>query len=104
MKVNFDVIVTDYKGEPFMVTEGRERKPMNLSEKIQELMFFAGMDDPSMPAELKYRAYKVGRKLAGRKDNFTPEELSLIKDQANKRLVAGIAGQVVELIDGGSEQ
>ena len=54
MKVNFNQTVKDFKGNSTDIV---------ISDKLAELLFFAGNSDFRMTREEKWRAYKISQKL-----------------------------------------
>ena len=105
MKINFNVVMKDWKGEPVTVRDDKsgEDKPVLISEKIQELLYFYG-GNGQVSNEKKYKAHKVRKKFERGEDEFSTEELALIKEVAGAGLISGVVGQVYDLIEDNREE
>lgn len=99
MKVDFNVNAKDFRGREILVN-GANGSPatVNLSDKIQEVLYFIG-NDANADIDVKYKAYKIGVKMGAGCQDFTVDELAFIKKQVGDKVVAGIYGQICDLID-----
>lgn len=99
MKVNFNVPVRAFNGEEMRTNDGRGGSvPVVLSHEIQKALFMFGKDG-GVSNDDKYRAYKIGSKLAVGLDDFTAEELAFIRDNIGVNFVAGVYGQICHVIE-----
>lgn len=98
MKVNFKVEAKDWKGNTLTEMENGAKKPVLLSDRIQELLYFYGSNG-QVSNDKKYKAHKLLKKMERGEDEFTTEELALVKEIVGNGLVAGIVGQVYDLIE-----
>lgn len=102
MKVNFNVECKDWKGNALTVVEDGEKKPVILKERVMELLYFYGSNG-QVSNDKKYKAHKIFKKLERGEEDFTTEELALIKEIAGNGLVAGVLGQLYDLIEDNNE-
>lgn len=99
MKVDFNVNAKGFDGKDLLVmNEKGLLVKVNMSDKIQEVLYFIG-NDVNVDNDVKYKAYKIGMKLATGNQDFTTDELAFIKDQVGRKVVAGIYGQLCDLIE-----
>jgi len=92
MKVNFNQTVKDFKGNSTDIV---------ISDKLAELLFFAGNSDFRMTREEKWRAYKISQKLiaGGGIIDMEAEDAAMIKEVCAQCLAAGVFGQICDLIE-----
>lgn len=93
MKVNFNQKIKNHRGEEVEII---------ISEKLSELMWFAGSQaDSQFTREEKFKAYKISQKLIANNGNIEidVDEASFIKDMSGKYLAAGVFGQICDIIE-----
>lgn len=99
MKINISQPVLDY-----------ENKEIKTDEKGGVLTYFDVFinsinsnvqGETPLTAEKKNQIFQLSKKMYSHKDpNFTPEELTLIKERVSKAYAPLVYGRVVEIIDG----
>nr|DAN89220.1 MAG TPA: hypothetical protein [Caudoviricetes sp.] len=92
MKVNFNQTVKDFKGNSTDIV---------ISDKLAELLFFAGNSDFHMTREEKWRAYKISQKLIAGDGtiDMEVEDATMIKEVCAQCLAAGVFGQICDIIE-----
>lgn len=96
MKVNFDINLVDFFGHELTAPGG---KKLSLKNDLLKVLFSLGSSG-AMSNEDKFQAYKIGRKIAAGKKDYTAEELSFLKAQAGQFMTAGAYGQLCDVIEG----
>ena len=99
MRVNFNVPVRAFDGTELR----KDGNPVNLSQEIQNVLFMYGKDG-GVSNEDKYHGYRIGTKLATGLDDFTAEELAFIKDNVGSNFIAGVYGQLCDVIEKSTNQ
>lgn len=113
MTINFNVPILGFGGLPMTEkvkdADGNEKAVVvKVSDMLGRLLFFAGQQgnnaqDASMmlTAEEKYAAFKLSIQLASHPDKveMTTDDGTLIKRLAGKTYVAGIYGQIYDLVE-----
>lgn len=92
MRVNFKQEIKDFKGNPTDII---------LSDKLAELLFFAGNSEFRMTRDDKWRAYKTSQKLIAGDGTIEmeAEDAAMIKEVCAVCLAAGVFGQICDLIE-----
>lgn len=104
MKVNFNVPVRAFNGTELRRNDGRGGNvPVDLSQEIQKALFMYGKDG-GVSNDDKYRAYKIGSKLAAGLDDFSAEELAFIQNNIGENFIAGVYGQICHIIEDANKQ
>lgn len=98
MKVNFNIECKDWKGSPLTEVVNGVTSPVIMKDRIMEILYFYGSTG-QVSNDKKYKAHKILKKLEKGEEEFTTEELSLIKDIAGNGFVAGMVGQLYDLIE-----
>ncbi len=98
MKVNFNVECKDWKGRTLTEVVDGVKSPIILKDRIMEILYFYGSTG-QVSNDKKYKAHKILKKLERGEEEYTTEELSIIKDIAGNGLVAGMVGQLYDLIE-----
>ena len=105
MKVNFEVAVKDFQGQPVKETIKNEKdgtveeKILLMEDLIGKYLYACG---DGWSADKKYEAYKLLRKINAAKGGIEiiDKESLLIKEACEKFLSSGAYGQVCELLNG----
>lgn len=98
MKIKTRVAILDYEGNP-LKQDGSEDHLTFFDVFFRSLN--GSIPGEMMPAEQKNRVYQITTKMyRSDEPNFTPEELSLIKDRVGKSFAPVVVGRVTELLDG----
>lgn len=94
---NFKQTIKDYKGQPLKDAQGNEQV---MSDLIGVQLFAAGGKKILSPED-KMRAYKLCVQMQQHPEtvDLTTEDAALIKSIVDEGFVAGVYGQVVELIE-----
>lgn len=101
MKINLKAPILDYENKPVQ-NKGAE-EPLNfLNVFINALN--SQLPSEVLTAEVKNRIYQVSMKIyKSDEPNFTPEQLTLIKERVGKIYNPLVYGRVCDLIDGTGE-
>lgn len=94
---NFKTTIKDYKGQPLTDAQGKEQM---MSDLIGAQLFTAGAKAALSPDD-KMRAYKLSVMMQQTPEavTLTTEDAALIKSIMGDNFVAGVYGQIVEVIE-----
>ncbi|WP_195375347.1 hypothetical protein [Parabacteroides leei] len=108
MKVNFNKVLKDYKGDEVyknveVIKDGKkevEKQPQLIKDFVCQSLYTCG---EGLTQEEKYLSYTLTLRIIPSVEDIeiSSEEGTLIKKVCDKYLTAGAYGQVVELIEGG---
>lgn len=94
---NFKQTIKDYKGQPLKDGQGNEQA---MSDLVGMQLFAAGSKTTLSPED-KMKAYKLCVQMQQHPETveLTTEDAALIKGIMDEGFVAGVYGQVVELLE-----
>lgn len=98
MRINTELNVLDYEGNP--VLEKNSQEPITIKDVFLTSLN-ATLGNEMIPAETKNRIYQISIKIYDKKEaDFTPEQLTLIKERVGLIYSPMIYGYICEIIDG----
>lgn len=103
MKINLKALVLDYEGKPIKPADSEE--PIRYFEVFNQALN-GNIPGEMLTAEVKSKIYQLTMKIYKEKDkepNFTPEQLTLVKERVGKSYAPIIYGRICDLIDGTGE-
>lgn len=98
MKINFDTVILDLKGNP--VPAGEDNKPTTLGDISCIALQASFPDEQSLEGKEKFNRFKLAVKLSnGGEIDLSSEDVALIKKLIGKAFTNVVVGRAWEILD-----
>lgn len=101
MKIKINASVLDYEGKEIMAPGKEGEKALTFFDVFINSLNGQTPNDAPLTAEKKNQIYQISKKIySSSEPNFTPEQLTVIKERVGKSYAPMVYGKVCEVIDG----
>jgi hypothetical protein len=97
MKIDFATVLRDKQGQALKDQDGKDA---TLGGAAETALFAAFTDEASIDGAEKAKRFKLGMRVGKPDEEFTPEEVALMKRLIGKAFGPIIVGRAYELLDG----